>query len=351
MGIWAIEVADGKPQGTPQLLKPEIGRLYPLGLTRNGSYYYGIFSRGSNIYVAAFDPQKGNVTGEPTLAIQRNWGSNWAPAWSPDGRYLACVSSNPDAGPEHRFAPPYHFLIRSMETGEVRELSPELTDFDVRSLSWSPDGRSLLGAGKTKKDVRPGILKIDVETGNATTIGTRGGRSPNSAPDGKTIFDVHRGRKGWAIYRHDLTAGDKKVVFRAAVGQHGVGAILGLALSPDAKHLAFQDLDAGMLKVLSVAGGQPRELVKFEGKATITWTPDGSHLLYANWLSEPPAELWRIPVKGGEPRKVNLEMAYLDHVRFHPNGRQITFMGKAEGDKIEVWVMENFLPTEWASGQ
>ena len=346
MGIWAVEVADGKTQGDPQLLKSEIGRLYPLGLTRNGSYYYGVFSGGCNIYVAPFDPQEGNIAGEPALTIQRHWGSNWAPAWSPDGRYLACVSSSPDAGPERRFAAPYYFLIRSMETGEVRELSPELTDFDVHSLSWFPDGRSLLGAGKTKKDVRPGILKIDVETGNATTIGTRGGRSPNTAPDGKAIFDVHGGRNGWGIYRHDLTTGEKELVFRAAVGEHGVGAILGLALSPDGKQLAFQDHSADKLKVLSVAGGQPRELVKFEGKATIAWTPDGSHLLYANWLGESPAELWRIPVEGGEPRKVDLEMAYLDHIRFHPNGRQITFTGKAEGDKIEVWVMENFLPED-----
>ncbi|MGB2862742.1 MAG: hypothetical protein WBC05_05385 [Sedimentisphaerales bacterium] len=346
MGVWAVEVADGKTQGDPQLLKSEIGRLYPLGLTRNGSYYYGVFSGGCNIYVAPFDPQEGNIAGKPALTIQRHWGSNWAPAWSPDGRYLACVSSSPDAGPERRFAPPYHFLIRSMETGEVRELSPELTDFDVHSLSWFPDGRSLLGAGKTKKDVHPGILKIDVETGNATTIGTRGGRSPNSAPDGKTIFDVHGGRNGWGIYRHDLTTGEKELVFRAAVGEHGVGAILGLALSPDGKQLAFQDHSADKLKVLSVAGGQPRDLVKFEGKATIAWTPDGSHLLYANWLGESPAELWRIPVEGGEPRKVDLEMAYLDHIRFHPNGRQITFTGKAEGDKIEVWVMENFLPQD-----
>ncbi len=79
MSIWAIEVADGKPQGTPQLLKPGIGQFNPLGFTQNGSYYYGVSSRGSNVYVAAYDPQKGNVTGKPVLIVKHYEGSNRAP--------------------------------------------------------------------------------------------------------------------------------------------------------------------------------------------------------------------------------------------------------------------------------
>ena len=55
------------------------------------------------------------------------------------------------------------FLIHSVETGKVRELSPDLKDFNVHSLRWSADGRFLLGAGKTK-DVFWGVLKIGVET-------------------------------------------------------------------------------------------------------------------------------------------------------------------------------------------
>ena len=40
MGIWTIEVVEGKAQGAPKLLKAEIGRFSPLGMTQNGSYYY-----------------------------------------------------------------------------------------------------------------------------------------------------------------------------------------------------------------------------------------------------------------------------------------------------------------------
>jgi len=436
MGIWTIQVAEGKPQGAPKLLKAEIGQFYPLGMARNGSLYYGVFSGGNNIYVAPFNPQNGNVSGQPAVAIQRHWGSNWAPAFSPDGSYLACVSSGPAVRNDGYFNAPYSFLIRSIETGEVRELSLELKKFDVRSLCWSPDGRSLLGIGIT--DTEPGhdarmygygtALKIDIETGDIT-IPIERGSSPKWAPDGKTIFDIRRGSRGWGILRHDLTARSKweanvspgwsrtilnrldknkdgeltddelaeaevpeRIIatqlkldknkdgkltkeelsdvserFREGLDANGdgvatrneletyasryagrtwmfraVGAISGLAVSPDGKQLAFADHEAGMLKVMSVNGGQPQELAKVEGQTSITWTPDGTHLVYTNVWGPGPA--WRIPAEGGEPQKLDLDMYAVDHISFHPNGRQIAFRGKREPDKREVWVLENFLP-------
>jgi len=175
---------------------------------------------------------------------------------------------------------------------------------------------------------------------------------PKLSADGKAVFYVSRATAGWRILRRDLTTNEEKELFRATVARPGVtvGAILGLALSPDGKQLAFQDLDAGMLKVLPVAGGQPRELVKFKGKATIAWSPDGSHLLYANWLMTiRPGGLWRISAGGGKPQRLDLEMRYVNHVRFHPDGRQITFTATARAQrKSEVWAIENFLPESTA---
>jgi Tol biopolymer transport system component len=332
MGVWAIDIVDGKTQGTPQLLKPEIGQFYPLGLTQNGSFYYGVYSGGYNVYTATYDPQKGNVAAKPIIAVHRYEGSNWAPDWSPDGRYLACVSVRPGASPV--------FLISSVETGEVRELSPDLKTFNVHSLRWAPDGRSLLGAGKTR-DVFWGVLKIDIETGAVSTIVEGPGIfGPNWAADGKAVFYVCNLKTSGGIIRHDLATGENKELYSAP------GFISALALSPDGRQLAFRDIQGGALKVLASTGGQPRELVKVEGKITIAWTPDGRQLVYGpRGLGEGPGHLWRISADGGEPQKLDLEMPYLGHVRFHPDARQITFMGATQKEKAEVWVMENFLPT------
>jgi Tol biopolymer transport system component len=332
MGVWAIEIVDGKTQGTPQLLKPEIGQFYPLGLTQNGSFYYGVYSGGNNVYTAPFDPLKGNLNAKPVITVHRYEGSNWAPDWSPDGRYLACVSARPGASPV--------FLISSVETGEVRELSPDLKTFNVHSLRWAPDGRSLLGAGKTK-DVFWGVLKIDVETGEVTPVVEGPGIfGPEWAADGKAVFYVCNLKTSGGIIRHDLATGENKELYSSP------GFISALALSPDGRQLAFRDIQGGALKVLASTGGQPRELVKVEGKITIAWTPDGRQLVYGpRGLGEGPGHLWRISADGGAPQKLDLEMPYLGHVRFHPDGRQITFMGETQKEKAEVWVMENFLPT------
>ena len=56
-----------------------------------------------------------------------------------------------------------------------------------------------------------------------------------------------------------------------------------------------------------------------------------------------PDELWRIPVAGGEPRKLNLGVK-VSHLSLHPDGRRIAFTGPDPKGGQEVWVMENFLP-------
>ncbi len=41
MSAWLIRVADGKPQGTPEMVKPDLGQnVTPMGFTQDGSYYY-----------------------------------------------------------------------------------------------------------------------------------------------------------------------------------------------------------------------------------------------------------------------------------------------------------------------
>src|ERR1035437_1936711 len=41
VGMWWTQVAEGKSQGTPELLKPGLS-FTPMGFTRNGSYYYSV---------------------------------------------------------------------------------------------------------------------------------------------------------------------------------------------------------------------------------------------------------------------------------------------------------------------
>ncbi len=360
MGLWVLEVVDGKPKGSPQLIEQNLDGMWPLGLTQDGSYYYRSAPYGGNdVYMAALDPETGEVVIPPAKVVQNFEGfANYGPAFSPDGKYLAYTSRRFGEGNSEFRA----IVIRSLETGEERELSPELAQLG-HFLCWFPDGRSILTGDQ-------GLYRIDTETDAATNIpvalvdeqGFRlAGVRPEVSPDGSKMFFM-RERDGIMVIRiYDFdTERELKPNFQLACGE---GYAPGLALSPDGQQLAFMvscDNEVSLQIALS-SGGDAREILRLSiaeeaGAGALTWTPDGRYLLFLgnpkNEATEPgdmwwASELWRIPVEGGEPQKLGLTMRSRTRLSFHPDGRRIAFNGpviRARG----VWAIEDFLPESTA---
>jgi len=69
-------------------------------------------------------------------ATQRFVGSNFSPAWSLDGQLLAYLSSRRQGLFERDI-----IAIRSLKTGEERDLSPNLLEV-WEPIRWSPDSRN-----------------------------------------------------------------------------------------------------------------------------------------------------------------------------------------------------------------
>ncbi len=160
---WAIHVAGGKPQGSPALVKPDIGRMAPIGFTRAGLFYYGLQTGIADVYVATLDLQAGKVVEAPAPVSPRFVGSHRFPEWSPDGQYLA-YSTRRDPTDS---LPPI-LTIRSLKTGQEQEL-PHGLNYLLPGMRWSPDGRFLLATGSDEKR-RQGLYRIDVQTGETTTM-------------------------------------------------------------------------------------------------------------------------------------------------------------------------------------
>ncbi len=89
---WVIQVDEGKYVGAPEMVKPNMGKIWPLGFTRKGSFYYGISQEGNDVYIAELDPETGKILVPPKKAIKRFEGFNMNPYYSPDGKYLAYIS-------------------------------------------------------------------------------------------------------------------------------------------------------------------------------------------------------------------------------------------------------------------
>ncbi len=359
MSAWMIRVAGGKPQGSPELVKQDIGRAVPMGFTRSGAFYYGLEIGTSDVYTAEYDPATGRVLTPPQNAAQRFVGSNSSPAWSPDGQFLAYISSRTPRLLGHQ---PEVISIRSLKTGEERDLRPKLS-FLWGPIRWSPDGRAILVPGKDRKG-QHGLFLVDAQTGEVAPTVIWEDREiafPSWFPDGKRLlYGVQRREadttSGTVVIR-DLATGQEKVLFQRAASER----IADLALSPDGRQVAVtlseQPTRSFVLKVLPVGGGEASELVRAKGpevmvEDSLSWSPDSRYVIFG-WAratdQERKTQLLAISPRGGEPHPLGLAMDSISSVSFHPDGRRLAFGGKQGKDKVEVWVMENFLPTATAA--
>lgn len=81
--------------------------------------------------------------------------------------------------------------------------------------------------------------------------------------------------------------------------------VLGAAISPDGKYLAFADKTG--LSLRQIDSGETHSLSLPTGFTAIPagWYPDGTHLI-ATWVEGPttPPSLWQVSIIGGAPRKL-----------------------------------------------
>ena len=343
--VWVIQFSDGKVQGTPKLVKSNIGQVYPNGFTQKGSFYYGIYDSAYDIYFAELDPETGKMLALTKKASTRFEGSLFSPEYSPDGKYIAYISvpnSNSAA-----------LSIQSLETGKMQEFPTKLLR-NMASPRWSPDGRSILVGGWDWKTRSKGIYRIDTQSGIFTLIVPPANFTGNFyfltthewSLDGKTIF---LGRLAsnlpylTQIILREIESGTEKELYR------GSGFLL-LSRSPDGKWLAIMNKGTGgFLRIMPAAGGEPRELYSFKEEDIligIRWTPDGKYILFEQkQAKEEKYRWWRIPMEGGEPQKLGLESDSVFYTSFHPDGRHIVFSSRdTKSENSGIWVMENFLP-------
>jgi len=345
LGLWLLNVSDVTRPGPPALLKEDLGRVWPLGITRQGGYYYALQTGITDVYVASLDPGSGRLLDPPKPVSARLVGARQSPDWSPDGRHLVYPS---DRTPTLRqyYGSSGTLSIYSVDTGEEKEIRTGL--IRLGQTRWLPDGRAVLVKGWDDKE-REGAYLIDIETGRLTTLVQPSGymQMPELTPDGKTLFYrlTPEETGGFLLIARDVETGAERELYRHPAGFNQ------LALSPDGTELAFAT--GPVLLAISSRGGEPREVLRLSEPAritTIAWTPDGRQIFFGKGpAGEETVQVFRVPAEGGEPQKTDLAMKSLRGLRFHPDGRRVAF---ASGEYAEeVWVLENFLPTAAASSE
>jgi Tol biopolymer transport system component len=356
IALWAVRIQDGRPVGGPMLLRSDIGRMEPLGVTRNGSLYYAQTSAVRHeIYVAALDNLLATTS---TLVGSQVFDGRTGPAWTPDGQLLTYWSRS-------------GITLRPTSGGQERAVAlPPGTLTNIASPKWFPDGRSLLLP--IRHDVGFSLVRFHLDSGNVERLVNGEAASFAVAPDGGAIYwatptGPDAQRPSGRLMRLDLQTREEQELKRDAW-------FLAIAVSPDGKELAYLRNDRteaarsrneapGYLEIIGSRGGQSRQVFRdpvWAGPSrnnTLTWSTDQQNLLAVR----DDGVLWRFPLNGGAPQSVGISantyqfsaipaepLAAGDRrvksPAVHPDGKTLAFAVAGMQDR-EIWSLENFLPS------
>jgi Tol biopolymer transport system component len=329
MALWGAAI-EGGDIGEPVLLKPDMAHMSPLGVSRDGAFFYTVRIEGSDIYTTELDVESGQRLAPVRRMSMLNIGHNLEPAWSPDGTKLAFVTRRGGLMLE---SDRDRLTVVDLQTGQQRMLTPDLNVF--RSPSWSPDGSAI----RVNNYGPNGLYEVDAQSGEVTPLLVDRGflGQPAFSPDGTRVYYKQRRR----LWEHDFTTGETRQLYERA-------GLLPPFVSPDGTQIALlvhRDAEYRELVLIPVDGSPPRSLARLEGSQRRGlfhgWSSDGAGLFYSVRPEGTDLQLWYLPVEDGERRQ--LELTYTGYeLTFHPAGRQVAFTNNSP--RVTVWMLQNFLP-------
>jgi dipeptidyl aminopeptidase/acylaminoacyl peptidase len=201
-----------------------------------------VFVRDGQIFRAKVTPVK------PVAEMDRGekpfiraWGVQSAPAWSPDGRKIAFVSTRTD----HSF-----IVVYDVATRALMYMAPDV-DFDSNPM-WAADGKSLVfvrrpglpfgqqaqqGSGAMGVPSGPAFQAPGAAAGRGgrggTGTGTGQGAAPAVASSPGLMRATFKGGYTWSLWRADVATGDGKEIWHTQPGDLTMGAAGNLMLAGD----------------------------------------------------------------------------------------------------------------------
>ncbi|MCI0513387.1 S9 family peptidase [candidate division KSB1 bacterium] len=313
----------------------ELKEITDLALSPDGRYLVYVVQgveRARNVYYSQLWLRSQDGARHFSLT-GRSTAQNFAPAWSPDSRFLVFIST--------RSGKPQLWMI-DVNGGEAWTLLQ--MPRGAWNPVWSPDGKKIVFVSQVQE--APPVSSYFPDKKDVRRL--RDHKDREFAADVKTI-DRLRYREGTEYleqyYRHLF------VVSSTGTGLEQLtdGAFNDSApvWSPDSKTIAFlsnrrshPDLDENLDLCLVPADGGPVQILLTSPGVELSpdWSPDGKQLAYVattrlNDLSEQ-FQLWTISSRGGVPRAwtQNLDRTVTDN-HWSADGKALFFLVKDQGNQ------------------
>ncbi len=254
--------------------------------------------------------------------------STWAgagrtapPTWSPDGRWIAHVSSR-GGWPE--------LWLWSVDEG--REIQLTRLGGRINSWSWSTDNRWIAFAGGRFGGYD--IWKVAVPGGEVSRLTTdqRYEVFPTWTPDARKVLDVRLDER-WMdhdVFEIDADGSNRRLVLSDTdFFDYRQGPAFGYPMvSPDGRAVLFRSQRSGWLNYWAVAltGGEPRRVAPAQAEqAEGQWSPDGRWIAYVE-SHNGTRELRVVASGGGDPRViVRPDLGVVANVDWAPDSKRLSY--------------------------
>ncbi len=288
--LWLRNVATGSDT---QVVPPS-SAIPNVAFSPDGNYIY--FRKAENAIASDFNIYRTPVLGGTPKTVVRDSDSGFT--FSPNGQQMAYIrANNPEPGK-------YRLLSANLDGGDEKVLLIEpLAGGLARSLTWSPDGKTIAYPAFLPGNALGGIYLLDLQTGKTQTV----------AFADKAIFEMSWSSGGDGLFVNYQQKGPN--FNRRQIGYVGLADGQLRPISRDTNSYATLSLSADRKSLATV---QRKVVSNFyvlpgEGSASADVSPlpsGGEYIQFFNWaadgslLTSDPSQLVHMDANGSNPTQL-----------------------------------------------